>query len=146
MRSSPPGRLECARVTRGLMASDASSGMCGKFMITGPNGATLTIVATDAFLAESKGWEHVSVSLPNRCPNWPEMCFVKELFWDDEECVIQFHPPKSEYVNNHPYCLHMWRDLVSPPRMPSSHFVGVKDKGVMTNAERIQEARARGII
>ncbi len=54
-------------------------------------------------------WEHVSVSLPNRCPNWPEMCHIKDLFWADDETVIQFHPKKSEYISIHPWCLHLWR-------------------------------------
>ena len=67
---------------------------------------------------EKQEWEHVSVSLPNRCPTWAEMCFVKALFWEDHEAVIQFHPPQSEYVNVHPYCLHLWRHKdghVCPP-------------------------------
>lgn len=54
-------------------------------------------------------WEHVSVSLHTRCPNWREMCFVKDLFWDEEEEVIQLHPKKSQYVNVHEFCLHMWK-------------------------------------
>lgn len=54
-------------------------------------------------------FEHVSVSLANRCPSWAEMCRVKELFWDDEDVVVQFHPKKSQYVNNMPFCLHLWR-------------------------------------
>lgn len=54
-------------------------------------------------------WEHVSVSTEIRCPTWDEMCFVKDLFWEHEETVLQFHPKKSEYVNNHPYVLHMWK-------------------------------------
>jgi hypothetical protein len=37
------------------------------------------------------------------------MCHVKELFFDADECVMQLHPPKSEYVNCHQYCLHLWR-------------------------------------
>ena len=53
--------------------------------------------------------EHVSVSLPRRCPTWEEMAMIKDIFWDDEETVIQFHPKKSEYVNVHQFCLHMWR-------------------------------------
>lgn len=72
-------------------------------------------------------WDHVSVSLLtidgenplNRCPKWNEMCFIKDLFFEDEEEVIQFHPKKSEYVNIHPYVLHMWKshnDLNMPPR------------------------------
>jgi hypothetical protein len=67
------------------------------------------------------GWEHVSVSYPNRTPTWEEMCKVKEMFWKDEECVIQYHPPKSEYVSVHPYCLHLWRkvdaDFERPPKI-----------------------------
>lgn len=49
------------------------------------------------------GWEHVSVSLNNRCPTWEEMCMVKDIFWGEDECVIQFHPPKS--ANQHPSVL-----------------------------------------
>lgn len=33
-------------------------------------------------------WFHVSVSLKNRPPNWKEMCYIKDLFFDDEDCVI----------------------------------------------------------
>jgi hypothetical protein len=69
-----------------------------------------------------EGWEHVSVSLGNRCPTWDEMCFVKGLFWDDEDVAIQFHPAKSEYVNFHPFALHLWRkegtnDFVDKPEV-----------------------------
>jgi hypothetical protein len=53
--------------------------------------------------------EHVSVSLRKRCPTWDEMCIVKDIFWGGDELVCQFHPTKSQYVNIHPYCLHMWR-------------------------------------
>ena len=57
------------------------------------------------------GWDHVSVSLleDRRCPSWKEMCFIKSQFWDDSECVAQFHPPASDNINHHPGCLHLWR-------------------------------------
>ncbi len=59
------------------------------------------------------GWEHVSVSPRSKtrksCPTWEEMCHIKDMFFEPEERVVQFHPPKSEYVNCHPYCLHLWR-------------------------------------
>ena len=35
-------------------------------------------------------WDHVSVSLSDRCPDWFEMSYVKDLFFDPEETVIQF--------------------------------------------------------
>lgn len=75
--------------------------------------------------SEGEGWEHVSVSTAVRCPTWDEMCYVKNLFWDDEDCVVQYHPPKADYINNHPHCLHLWRPTeVEIPRPPSI-LVGV---------------------
>jgi hypothetical protein len=83
--------------------------------------AILSVIASDG-----GGWEHVSVSLKNRCPNWEEMCFIKNLFWDNEEWVMQLHPPKSQYINNHPHCLHLWRPQAESIPMPPSEFVGIK--------------------
>lgn len=72
----------------------------------------LRIITSPACKA-SDWWEHVSVSLEDRIPTWVEMCRVKDLFWMETECVVQFHPPKSDYVNIHPNVLHLWR----PTRM-----------------------------
>lgn len=76
-------------------------------------------------------WQHVSVSLPNRCPTWSEMCLIKDLFWSPDEVVYQIHPRKSDYVNNHPYCLHLWRNTQEQPELPDSLLVGYKDQGVI---------------
>lgn len=58
------------------------------------------------------GMEHVSIQFLNvdRLPKWDEMCYVKDLFWDDEEMVVQIHPKKSEYVNM-TEALHLWRPV-----------------------------------
>lgn len=45
------------------------------------------------------GLEHVSVQLQRKLPTWEEMCEVKDIFWENEEMVVQIHPRKSEYVN-----------------------------------------------
>lgn len=77
----------------------------GHFMI--PHDKTniiLFVVATS-----HAGWDHVSVSAHNRCPNWIEMCFIKNLFFNDDEVVVQFHPKKEEYVNLAKNCLHLWK-------------------------------------
>lgn len=71
------------------------------------------------------GWDHVSVSLPNRCPNWREMCHIKDLFWKDDEVVIQYHPAKKDYVNNHAYCLHLWKPQDQEIPLPPTIVVGV---------------------
>ena len=69
-------------------------------------------------------WEHVSVSLAERCPTWDEMCAVKAIFWRDDEAVIQFHPPESEYVNCHPHCLHLWKPVGRTIPLPPPMAVG----------------------
>lgn len=51
---------------------------------------------------------HISVSLPNRIPNWTEMSFIKEEILGPETVAIQIHPRNSEKVNLHPHCLHIW--------------------------------------
>lgn len=67
------------------------------------------------------GWDHVSVSFRDRCPTWEEMCRIKDMFFYPEERCVEYHPPASEYVNFHPYCLHIWRPqhetLPAPPKI-----------------------------
>ena len=84
----------------------------------------LHIIASDG-----EDWEHVSVSVMNKkhTPTWAEMCHVKDLFWDDEDVVMQLHPAKSEYVNNHSTCLHLWRPTrVGIIPTPKTWLVGVR--------------------
>jgi hypothetical protein len=65
------------------------------------------------------GWEHVSVSVKDRCPTWDEMEDIKRRFWQDTDTVMQLHVPPSEHRNCHPYCLHLWRPThVEIPRPP----------------------------
>jgi len=71
------------------------------------------------------GWEHVSISMKNRCPTWDEMCALKDIFWGEEECVVQYHPPKSEYVNMHPFCLHLWKKIGSEFETPPKIMAGI---------------------
>ena len=73
------------------------------------------------------GFEHCSVSMPTRCPSWEQMCSMKELFWRDDECCMELHPPKANYVNNHPYCLHIWKPINQEIPQPPSIMVGLKD-------------------
>lgn len=118
----PPHKAEKYRLRHGDYGSDALYGNNGAFFIPGPCGRELKVIASDG-----PDWEHVSVSLDKRCPNWREMCCIKDMFWDDDEVVIQYHPAKSEYVNQHPNCLHMWRPIDVKIPTPPNILVGVKD-------------------
>jgi len=108
------------RIRTGPFASKDDFGPNGYFLVPFEN-SLLVVIASDGM-----GWDHVSVSLKNRAPNWREMTFIKDLFFDPEETVIQFHPKKSEYVNNHDYCLHIWKKQGEDFELPPSILVGVK--------------------
>lgn len=107
------------RVTTGIMGSDSSYGNVGAFYV--PIDDELFVVIA----SNEKNWEHVSISLKDRCPTWDEMCKIKDMFWDDEDAVYQIHPPKSEYVNLHPNCLHLWRSINEKMPRPPKYLVGL---------------------
>lgn len=116
---------EPARLTKGEMGSDASYGNNGVFIIRLSVTAVIHCIASD-----SGGWEHVSAHVADkakmRMPTWPEMCKVKDIFWEAEDVCVQFHPKQSEYVNNHPYVLHIWRKKGRPYVGPPYYLVGLK--------------------
>ena len=75
--------------------------------------------------SDGGGWEHVSVvPLSGKgIPTWEVMCAIKEMFFKDEEAVMQIHPKKSEYVNVHKNCLHLWRPTDAEMPLPPKEFV-----------------------
>lgn len=134
--------LNCYRITDpralALWGGWAGDETCGAFIVPSPidRGDLRVIVSSGA------GWDHVSVSRVNRCPNWTEMEHIKRLFFRDEETAMQLHVPASDHINNHPHCLHLWRpnDGRQIPRPPYD-LVGAK------SAEELRRSLAdRGII
>jgi len=70
------------------------------------------------------GWDHVSVSLPDRCPNWEEMSIVKRAFFLKDEWAIEYHPPEAKNISVHDYCLHLWRPILDALPIPPPSMVG----------------------
>ena len=122
MRNTPNLRIEKYRRMHPVRGYSPPGENYGYFEINRMDG-TLRIIASDGTEPEEQGWEHVSVSRPNRIPDWKDMQFVKELFWDDEETVLQFHPAKSQYVNFHPYVLHLWRRRGAKQELPPRSLI-----------------------
>ena len=88
-----------------------------------------TRVKLNFILSWGANWEHCSVSITDRykrCPSWEQMCFIKESFWNDDECCVEYHPAKKDYVNNHEYCLHIWKPIDQEIPTPPSLMVGLK--------------------
>jgi hypothetical protein len=118
------------------MGTDSSYGNNGCFQIPLSNSVSANIIASDG-----EGWEHVSVHINDlkinkmkngghqqRIPTWSEMCKIKDLFWGDKDCVVQYHPPKSEYVNDHKFTLHLWRPVNSSIPIPDTSLIGLLNK------------------
>ena len=92
----------------------------------GGNGVFKVFVSGRSFhviVSNGGGWDHVSVTPCNlkrkTCPTWEEMCAIKNMFFNEDEIAIEYHPAKEDYVNMHPYCLHLWKpqneDIPKPP-------------------------------
>ncbi len=97
---------------------------CGAFWVPSPiDKSPMRVIASS-----DGGWEHVSVSRKNRCPNWPEMEFVKRLFFADDETVMQLHVPPADHINYHLNCLHLWRPLGCEIPRPPGWMVGPKSE------------------
>ena len=117
------------RVTKGdpRTISTIEDGNNGVFIIKA-QGLHYVCIASDGY-----EWEHVSVSILKknmvtikRTPTWEEMCMIKDIFWDDEDVVIQYHLAKKDYVNMHPYVLHLWKKINYDIPTPPSIMVGLK--------------------
>lgn len=129
---------EKQRLMCGPLASDSSFGNNGAFEWNTKYDETLHQLAPQGYktvIIASNGlnWEHVSVHCidieTNKpfTPSWKIMCEIKNIFWDEEDCVVQYHPPKSEYVNNHEHVLHLWKPIGIKIPLPPSQLVGIKN-------------------
>lgn len=82
-------------------------------------------------------WDHISVSFTNRTPTWDEMAEVKKMFFRPDEVCFQIHPAEDDYVNYHPYCLHIWRPQVEALPTPPYWMVGPLKGQTMMDIQRI---------
>ena len=83
-------------------------------------------------MSEGEGWQHASVSRRSKCPSYDDMEFIKRTLWGDDATVMQLHVPASDHVNNHEFCLHLWRPMDVPIPRPPAYMVGIKGLTVRT--------------
>lgn len=68
----------------------------------------LTVILTYQSEQDGKKWIHTSISRKDRVPSYYELCDVKRDFLGDDSLSLMVFVPKSEHVNIHPHCLHLW--------------------------------------
>lgn len=57
---------------------------------------------------DGQRWLHMSLGHPSRLPTWGEFVDAKEWAMGVERFAAQLIPPRSQYVNFHPYVLHLY--------------------------------------
>lgn len=151
MRSIPNAELEKMRqlhIEASLGANGAGTSN-GVFAIKfGDNVLRMIASDTRGWAAENlplPAWEHVSVTVQGkrRYPTWEETCAVKDLFWEPEELVIQLHPPKSQWISNNPWCLHLWKPVGVELPLPPSICVGIQHVGEIRDEAHAREVREK---
>lgn len=71
----------------------------------------LTVICSAARERDGRRWLHVSLARRSDLPSWEDFREVKDLFIGPERRAIQVLPPENEYVNENPFCLHLWACL-----------------------------------
>ena len=114
---------------------------CGAFSLKSSiDGGELTVIASCG-----AGWDHVSVSRRNRCPNWTEMEQVKRAFFLDDETAMQLHVPPADHQTPHPYTLHIWRPQNQEIPRPPVAMVGIGKEPLRSREEAMaMRKRIRG--
>lgn len=79
----------------------------------------LNILRSISETNDGRKWLHVSVSRPDRMPEWMEIKKVKENFIGKDREAIQMFPKEKDYVNVHKYCLHLWSPLEDFSQLPN---------------------------
>jgi hypothetical protein len=75
----------------------------------------LRVLSSQRREGDGKRWVHVSVSRADRLPSWEDLRDVKDVFLGTDSVAVQVLPRRQDYVNDHPYVLHLFRCLDGDP-------------------------------
>lgn len=115
--------IEPYRVIKGQFATTKDDGNNGHFFIPYHTKFFFCIVS------DGLGWEHVSVRIVDKkfkhdwIPDYRALKTIKELFWGDDECVVQYFPAKADHVNIADNVLHLWKPILQEMPVPPKVFV-----------------------
>lgn len=74
-------------------------------------GRALHVICTARVFGDGRRWMHVSCSKPLELPSWDDLKLVKDTFIGRDRTALQVLPRAAEYVNIHPYVLHLYACL-----------------------------------
>jgi hypothetical protein len=94
---------ESYRIRYGRLGSDESFEANGYFLVPYKDEYLLCLIS------DAGGWDHVNISLPHRTPNWNEIEFVRDTFFDAKDVVVIYSPPRLKPFLSNPNHIHLWR-------------------------------------
>lgn len=81
----------------------------------------------------SGGW-HLSISHHRELPRWEEVREARYTFIPSDVTMAMILPPKTEYVNIHEYCFHLFQieseDKIKPKLIADANFL-IKQEGAI---------------
>lgn len=78
-----------------------------------------TVIMSGRIETDGKKWLHVSVAHATRLPSWELLKEIKRIFIGRERQAIQILPNEKNYINKHPYCLHLFCCIDEPDPVPN---------------------------
>jgi hypothetical protein len=92
-------------------------------------GGGLRVIVDCEMRADGSPWLHVSYSRKDWTPTHDDTCKVKAAFIGDRYAYAVF-PPKSEYVNIHAHCLHLWARMEGDGRVLPEFSAEIPELGL----------------
>lgn len=84
----------------------------------------IQVIISELKYSDEKWWRHVSLSRKSRLPTWEDLKMVKRVFIGKDKKAIQVFPAEDEYVNIHPYVLHLFSPIDHNP-LPDFRIKGL---------------------
>lgn len=84
----------------------------------------LSVIASIAVEQDGRVWLHLSMAHPSRMPTYEELTYLKRHWAGDERKAIMVLPAKTEHVNIHQNCLHLFVCLDEDPLPDFTHGMG----------------------
>jgi hypothetical protein len=77
---------------------------------------------------QNRLWLHVSCAHADKLPSWSDLREVKTVFCGPKRLALSILPSEAEYVNIHPYVLHLWCPLDHDPIPDFRRYCAVTGK------------------
>lgn len=82
-------------------------------------------------IIQTNDWKRIQVSLLNWWhqqlkvfPTWDEMCAIKDIFFNDDEAIIEIHPSDEYKIYEKDYTIDLWKPLNKELPLPNPDLVG----------------------